>query len=170
MTNYETIRIRVFGTFAPEILRRITQKHGVPPIAELKDFFITPIISEDIAENIAKAIDWYYKDEYDVAAHLLVPRIEAIIRILAKELDLPIIREPVGATPGGVVPLGSLLTMMKHRIDESWRRYFYNVLANPIGINLRNRICHGLLPNSDKPKPKRESRTRYGLPEARETG
>jgi hypothetical protein len=25
-------------------------------------------------------------------------------------------------------------------------------------------------PNSDKPKPKRESRTRYGLPEARETG
>ena len=24
--------------------------------------------------------------------------------------------------------------------------------------------------NSDKPKPKRESRTRYGLPEARETG
>jgi hypothetical protein len=25
-------------------------------------------------------------------------------------------------------------------------------------------------PNSDKPKPKRESRTRYGLPEAREMG
>jgi len=28
----------------------------------------------------------------------------------------------------------------------------------------------GVKPNSDKPKPKRESRTRYGLPEARETG
>jgi len=27
-----------------------------------------------------------------------------------------------------------------------------------------------LIPNSDKPKPKRESRTRYGLPEAREMG
>jgi hypothetical protein len=26
------------------------------------------------------------------------------------------------------------------------------------------------LPNSDKPKPKRESRTRYGSPEAKETG
>jgi hypothetical protein len=25
-------------------------------------------------------------------------------------------------------------------------------------------------PNSDEPKPKRESRTRYGSPEARETG
>ncbi len=28
----------------------------------------------------------------------------------------------------------------------------------------------GVKPNSDKPKPKRESRTRYGLPKARETG
>jgi hypothetical protein len=31
-------------------------------------------------------------------------------------------------------------------------------------------IMFQFYPNSDKPKPKRESRTRCGLPEARETG
>jgi hypothetical protein len=69
---------------------------------------------------------------------------------VARELGLPIIREPVGTTPGGVLQLGTLLTMLQDRIDESWRRYFYNVLANPIGVNLRNRICHGLLPKVEK--------------------
>lgn len=150
LANHETMGIRVFGIYAPEILHRIKQKHGIPSTNDLTEFFLTPMITRDISENIAKAIGWYYKDEYDVAAHILVPRIEAIIRIVARELGVPIIRNPVGTTPGGVVQLGNLLTMLHGRMDESWRRYFYNVLANPIGVNLRNRICHGLLPKVEK--------------------
>ncbi len=150
LVNYETMGIRIFSTSAPEILHRIKQKHGNLSITELTEFFLTPIITPDISVSIAKAIDWYYKDEYDVSAHILVPRIESIIRIIARELGLPIIREPVGTTPGRVVQLGNLLGMLQERVDESWRRYFYNVLANPIGVNLRNRICHGLMPKVDK--------------------
>jgi hypothetical protein len=150
LASNETIGIRVFGTFAPEILKRVKQKHCIPSIDELTEFFLTPIITSDISENIAEAIDWYYKDEYDASAHLLVPRIEAIIRTLARDLGLPIIREPVGTTPGGVIQLGNLLSSLNSRMDESWRRYLYNVLANPIGINLRNRICHGLIPKVGK--------------------
>jgi hypothetical protein len=150
LAHYETMSIRLFGSFAPNIFQRIIQKHGLPALDELTDFFTTQIIPKDISVNVAQAVDWYFKEEYDVAAHLLTPRIEAIFRILARELGLPIIREPVGSTPGSVVQLGNLLTMLQGRIDESWRRYFYNLLANPISVNLRNRICHGLLPKVGK--------------------
>jgi hypothetical protein len=30
-------------------------------------------------------------------------------------------------------------------MDESWRRYLVNVLSEPVGVNLRNRIAHGLV-------------------------
>ena len=150
LVNYETMGIRLFGNSAPEILHRIKNKNGMPPIKELTEFFITPIISEEIAENIAKAIELFFEDEFDIATHLIVPRIENIIRIIAREVGLPIIREPVGSSPGGVIQLGNLLTMLKGRTDESWRRYFYNLLVDPIGVNLRNRVCHGLLPKFGK--------------------
>ncbi len=150
LAQYETMSITLFGKFAPNILERIKQKHELPSVEELTEFFTTPLIPKDISVNIAQAIHWYFKDEFDVTAHLLVPRIETIFRILVRELGLPIIREPVGTTPGGVLQLGSLLTMLQDKVDESWRRYFYNLLANPIGINLRNRICHGLIAKASK--------------------
>src|SRR5258706_857068 len=148
VVNHETMGIRVFGRFAPEILQRITAKHGTPSVQDLTEFLSTELIPKDIAENIAISIDWYNKGEYDICAHLVVPRLEAIIRIVAREIGLVIIQEPQGNRPGGVVQLGNLLTRMQDRMDESWRRYFYNVLANPIGVNLRNRISHGLLPKA----------------------
>jgi len=30
---------------------------------------------------------------------------------------------------------------MKERIDESWRRYLWNLLCDPVGVNLRNRVA-----------------------------
>ncbi len=150
LADHETMGIRMFGNFAPDILQRIKNKHDIPPIEELSEFFATTIIPRDVSENIAQAIMWYFKEEFDVASHLLVPRIENIIRIIAREVGLPIIREPIGTMPGGVVQLGNLLTMLQEKMDESWRRYFYNLLVNPIGVNLRNRICHGLLPKATK--------------------
>jgi hypothetical protein len=29
-------------------------------------------------------------------------------------------------------------------MDESWRRYLANALTDPLGVNLRNVIAHGL--------------------------
>jgi hypothetical protein len=148
LVDHETMYIGVFGQFAPEIIRQIKDKFGSPSVEDMTSFFTTSIIPGDVAENIAISLDYYNKGEYDIATHLLVPRLEAVIRIVAREIGLVIIQEPIGEKPGGVIQLGSLLTRMQGRMDESWRRYFYNCLADPLGINLRNRICHGLLPKA----------------------
>jgi hypothetical protein len=76
--------------------------------------------------------------------------VEATIRTIARECGLAIFREPQGEKPGGAHALGDLLFALKERIDESWRRYLVNVLCEPIGMNLRNRIAHGLLAKADK--------------------
>ncbi|NPV56475.1 MAG: DUF4209 domain-containing protein [Anaerolineae bacterium] len=145
LVRQETIGIQVFSTFAPKILERIKEKHGIPPLPDLTEFFTTEIIPSDIAEHLSKAIHWYFNEEYDVSAHILVPIIEAIIRIVARDIGFPIFREPVGTNPGRVEQLGSLLERLRDLMDDSLRRFLYNVLSNPIGLNLRNRICHGLL-------------------------
>jgi Domain of unknown function (DUF4209) len=30
-------------------------------------------------------------------------------------------------------------------LDESWRRYLVNTLTEPLGLNVRNRVAHGLI-------------------------
>lgn len=140
----ETLGISLFGLYAPEILTKIKEKHGRITLNQLVKIFTTPLITAEDAKIIAQGIIWFYRKEYFISAHLLVPRIEAVLRNIARKLDLPIIREPNGDSPGGVIQLGTILHVLKGKIDESWRRYYRNVLCEPIGLNLRNRICHGL--------------------------
>lgn len=146
LIQHEMMGISIFGTLeAPKILSRIQNENDAITQTELVEFFTTPLITEDVAESIANSVNWYFEGEYEVSGHLLVPKIEVIIRNLARELGLAIFREPVGSTPGQVIPLGALLNNLRGKLDESWRRYFVNLLTNPIGMNLRNRICHGLI-------------------------
>lgn len=144
LVRQEMMGILMFGKFAPQILNRIIDENGKLNKDELVEYFTTTLIQTEIADNIAQAINWYFKGEYDICVHLLLPRIETVFRTITREVGIAIFREPVGDIPGRVLTLGKLLDKLKDRMDESWRRYFVNLLVNPIGINLRNRICHGL--------------------------
>lgn len=55
-----------------------------------------------------------------------------------------------GRQAGGVKALGEVLSELKNRIPEATRRHYENLLSNPLGINLWNKISHGLL---DHPTP-----------------
>lgn len=142
--EHEARKIMLWGVFAADILDRVHARHGLPDARALTEFFMTPLIPEDTAERIGRGVLSYWQGEADESAHLLAPRIEASIRYIARECDLAIIREPQGEKPGGVRPLGDLLIALKGQVDESWRRYLWNLLCEPVGVNLRNRIAHGL--------------------------
>jgi len=94
----------------------------------------------DVAERVGRAMLLYRQGQPDESAHVLVPRLETTIRTIARECGLATFREPQGAKPGGARALGDLLLAMKERIDESWRRYLWNLLCDPVGVNLRNRL------------------------------
>ena len=149
LVRNEVLGIEFFATLAQKIIESIFHAAGRPSIEDLTEFFTTPHIPTEIAVNIAVVFDWYLKGEYDAAAHLLVPRIEAVLRNLVQKVGIAVYREASGVKAGSVLTLAELLNCIKGRIDESWRRYYLTLLTDPMGINLRNRICHGLIDQVD---------------------
>jgi hypothetical protein len=136
---------RMLSPFYAEALWKIEEQHGRPDHEELAAFFATDLIGPHRAERIARALELFWDGEPDESAHVLVPRLESTFREMARRVGLTIIREPVGAEPGGARSLGTLIIELRGAFpDGGWHDYLFNLLADPLGLNLRNTIAHGL--------------------------
>jgi hypothetical protein len=144
LTAHERQQIEFWGRIAAEGLRRIAERHGRPSRAELISYFAGGVVSPECADAFARGIELYLDERYDECALVVVPRIEAAVRELARGAGLVVIREPRGEKSGGVRSLGEVLRSLRPFLDESWWRYLWNTLADPLGLNLRNRLAHGL--------------------------
>lgn len=140
----EALRIQLWGTLMVEILDTIRDRFGTPDRNALVDFFTTELIDASIASRLADALLRFFDDDDDGALHIAIPQIEASIRSAAAHLEIVVIKNPQGERPGGVRPLGALLTDLRGRTDEAWRRYFVNALNDSLGLNLRDQVSHGL--------------------------
>jgi len=150
LREWESRSIQVWGLFAAPVLDDIKAKYGVPSHAELTEFFKTDLVPEHIAERVARCLELWWSDQPDECAHLLLPRLEAIVRGMARSLGIVIYREPRGQDRGGVRPLGALITELIGFVDESWRRHLANLLTDELGYNLRNLVLHGLIPRVER--------------------
>jgi hypothetical protein len=72
------------------------------------------------------------------------------VRALAHAVGLSVARPATEARDGGYRGLGDLLAALHGHLDESWRRYLRNLLALPMGENVRNDVAHGLLDRGDE--------------------
>lgn len=144
MSRDDALRIRIWATFAVEILETIRDRFGTPERDELVDFFATELIDDAIATRLADALLRFYDGDDDAALHVVIPQLEATIRSVAARLRIVVIKNPQGARPGGVRQLGALLADLRGRMDEAWRRYLVNALNDSLGVNLRDQVSHGL--------------------------
>lgn len=136
---------RLWSLSAVRVLEMIRDRHGRPSESELADFFATELIPADLASRIARSFDLYWDGHFDEAGHMLAPRLERVIRELARRVGIPIIKPPHGLHPGGVRTLGDLLSALKGAFaEDAWRAYLRNLLADPLGLNLRNAVAHDL--------------------------
>jgi hypothetical protein len=137
---------RMWSPFAVRALQEIEIRHGRPSHEELAAFFATDLIGPERGERIARALALFWDGQVDEAAHVVVPRLESVLREMARRAGLTIIREPIAAEPGGVRSLGTLLLELQGALpDPPWPEYFFNLLADPRGLNLRNTVAHGLV-------------------------
>jgi hypothetical protein len=144
LAQQEATRIRLWALFATDKLGRIVQRFGAPMRDDLAGFFTTDLIDAAVATRLADGVLRHLEGDDEGALHVLIPQVEAAIRGIAARASMPVIKNPQGDRPGGVIPLGGILASLKGRIDESWRRYLLNALADPLGVNLRNNVAHGL--------------------------
>lgn len=147
----------LWGIFVADALLAIADKYGPFEPEQLTKLFETEIIDAEIAERIAYAFRLFYEREADGAAHVLLPRIEAIVRQLVRMLGVPIVHEPVpGKEFGSVSTLGTLLSDLQGAFadeeSEAWRAYLRDLLVNPLSLNLRNDVLHGLTGHVSMPE------------------
>lgn len=137
---------RIWGSFCARALQRIGQRHDRPSRASLTEFLRGGFIDPEVAERAARAIELFWDEQFDESAHVLVPRLERILREMARQVGIPVVREPrPDKEIGGVEMLGALMRDLEGAFaDRGWHAYLLNLLADPLGLNLRNSICHGL--------------------------
>jgi hypothetical protein len=139
----EQLAIRTWSILAAQFLDLAFARFGVPSRAEADGLFEAAHVDAAVAERLGDSLSRYAQGDLDGAIHIALPQIEAAIRGTASRIGLPVIRNPQGASSGGVRSLRTILGSMKGRMDESWRRYLINSLAEPTGVNLRNSVSHG---------------------------
>jgi hypothetical protein len=152
VTNDEVMCISVWTNFAVEVLDRFNDR-STPSKEDLIGFFTTELIPEEVAERFAAAFELFRNGLFDESALVALPRIELVIRRAATLLRLPTYREPMGGKPGRFIGLGDLLRLVAGRFgSEDRRQYFLTLLADPMGVNLRNLVLHGLSPKAARPE------------------
>jgi hypothetical protein len=144
LTRHESMQIGIWASMGVEILDAINEAFDVSDRESLTEFFATELIDREVAARIADGVLRFFNGDDDGALHILVPQLEAAIRAASARAGVVVIKNPRGGTPGGVRALGGILADLKGRLDESWRRYLANALTDPLGINLRNQLSHGL--------------------------
>lgn len=143
--QHAALGIQLFGPVAVRILAEIRSACPAPTADTLTAFFTTELVDMPVGTRLAHGVTRHWEGDHDAAALILVTQIEAAIRGIAAHLGIPVTKPPRSATPGGVVACGALLAKLEGRLDESWRRYLFHLLVDPLSANLRNRLAHGLL-------------------------
>lgn len=137
---------RMWGLYAAQALLDMEKTFGRPSHEALTEMFSGGFTGGGVAERFARSLELFWDGQFDEAGHIVVPRIERVFRDLARAIGVPVVREQRGPKPGGVVTLGILMAEIKPAFrNEALHSYYRSVLVDPLGLNLRNKICHGLI-------------------------
>lgn len=135
------------GQVLAEGLRRVADHHGTPDPTELLRYLCDMGAADrGLAQALADAFSLFWSGQFDSATHLIVPKVEAALRLILRECDVAIYRTQVGKDQGGYPGLYDLLTAIEHvGFDPDWAYFLRWLLLGPHGRNLRNDIAHGLV-------------------------
>ncbi len=131
--------------YAPMLDEAVERRHR-PSREELAQHFSTELIGEVRGERIARAVEQFWDKEYDEAAHLITPRLESVLREMARLSGIAIVKPAQEGRFGGVVSLNVILAKLRELYEPApWFDYLEALLCDPLATNLRNDLAHGLL-------------------------
>jgi hypothetical protein len=126
---------------------KLVERYGAPAEQIVDALTTSPVFTNARRSVLVSGIDAWLSRDYIKAIHVLMPQAEHAIRTLASLSG--VLTTTRGYTRGVMQTrgLGEILhdKLFRELIDENVRLYFLVFLADPRGINLRNRVAHGLL-------------------------
>jgi hypothetical protein len=128
MAEQRAQQARMWGMFCAQALQRIGRRDDRPAPAALTEFLTGDFIEAEVAERLARAIELFWEEQFDESAHVLVPRLERVLREMARQVGIAVVREPrPGKEVGGVEMLGALLHDLEGAFaDPGWHAYLLN--------------------------------------------
>lgn len=113
----------------------------------MESFFEMAEIDEDDITILRKGIENHFDNNYIIASHLIVLRIESVLRNTIRFAGISDIVHEVDKT--GVRMRRKILSLLRedkvnHLLGEKLNRMPKYFLVDYTGRNYRNRLCHGL--------------------------
>lgn len=108
----------------------------------------SPIFEEERYKIISDALDFFFEKKYVLFCHLIVPQIENATCNIVEMGGGCVLRVQKSDKGFQLKTLDELLREKPiiNSITEDGSYYLRLVLTNQIGLNIRNLICHGILP------------------------
>jgi len=132
--------------YLDQALRKTIEAHKVEP-----EHFVAWANRHHLFDDVSFLLEgvraWYNCDLVK-ALHVLVPQIETGLRGIVAQSGKPITKpHPVVANVSVAIGIGEILyeESLTAILGEDLRFHFLAIYADPRGINLRNRLAHGLM-------------------------
>jgi hypothetical protein len=109
LTRQEGLAIAFYGTIIVDVLDAAVERYGIPSATDIAPAFPGSLIDPRLADRLARATVHYLSGDPDAAGHLIAPRLEGLLRHLARSAGVLVIREPRGVRSGWVVSVGDVL-------------------------------------------------------------
>ena len=108
----------------------------------------SPIFEEDRCEIIKEAVQYFIDGKYELFNHLIVPQIEAAICNLVELSGVSVLKPQKNGKGFQLRVLDDLLreSVISTVFTEDGAYYMRLVLTDQRALNIRNLLCHGLIP------------------------
>ena len=131
------------------LLRERLMESGVLSVSRVQAHLRGGLLFEDAHwPAISRGIDAYFAGDYMVTLHVWIPRIEGLLRVLARHLEAPLYRRP--RRSGELTYRGIAELLRDERIEKALTPnvalFLRVLLTDPRGWNLRHAVCHALTP------------------------
>jgi hypothetical protein len=140
----------ISSSFLHHVLAEIIKKFNMTADNLLDYIYESPLFQDEKRAIIKAGLSAYFEENHLVAIHLLVPQIEEAIRHFIEITGGSVLKQ----SRDGGLQLKMLDELLRdERVSDVFGGdaafYFRVVLSDQRGWNVRNNVCHGLLPSQD---------------------
>lgn len=135
--------------FLEMAIKRLIQTDAITTAKIMDNFIIPcPLFEKERYNIIREALDLFLNNKYVLFSHLIVPQIENAICNLVEMSGLSVLKSQKNNKGFQLKTLDDLLREQPvvDTFTEDGSYYLRIVLTNQLGLNIRNLLCHGLLP------------------------
>jgi hypothetical protein len=157
VAHFTSQHVGLTTPFRAMVLDSIVKAYNPSAVQLLTWLRQSPVYTDERASLINAGLEAYLAGDFVKSIHVLIPQIERALLELAALRGRPTRKPAVRGGSGAfhVRNLNDLLSdpEIEAALGPDLHSYLDSVLANSKGMNLRNRVCHGLCPPHSFTRP-----------------